>query len=375
MKWLHREVKNHTDSDAYPFHMPGGKGRSPLSDEIAGYDITEISGFDDLRHPDDVIKELEDGWAKLYGAGKAHLLVNGSTCGNLAMLYAATTQKGSILVAGRHHWSIDNAAEIRELEVISFQPDQYQEGFDKPIAAQGIRKTLEQNPKTECVVITSPTYEGVVSDIRSIADTVHNFGIPLIVDCAHGAHMGISGEWQGTRASLWNDNPINCGADAVVVSLHKTLPVMGQVSLVMTPEKEGFIKDSNLKHYINIFQTSSPSYVLMSSASRALEVLTDKSRKLSVYQKSLIDELYESTEDLQKIQILKNDNIELSKIIISTKNHKLSGFELEKKLRQKYSIFIEKATENYVIAMTSVYDRKEGFDRLKQALYEIDKEG
>lgn len=375
MKWLHEEVKKYTEDNTYPFHMPGGKRSCLLSNEIAKYDVTEIEGLDDLRNPTGIIKDLEKGWSNLYKAGSAHLLVNGSTCGNLSMIFAATQQGGTILVVGKHHWSVENAAEIRQLKVRYLQTDSYKEGFDKPANPLEIKQELDKYTDIQCVLLTSPTYEGVVSDIGAISKTVHDYGIPLIVDCAHGAHLGITEGWDDGRAKLWNTNPIACGADYVVVSLHKTLPVMGQTSLVMTSRENDFVDDERLKHYINIFQTSSPSYVLMSSASAALKLLIAKGKeKLEKLQKEL-NVFIQDNKDLKNLKILDYDSIELSKIIISTKKHKSNGFKTEERLRTNYSLFLEKATEDYIIAMTSINDSTEGFERLTYALHDIDREG
>lgn len=432
-RWLDEEVYHYTDGDAYPFHIPGAKrvnvgltassqSGSERGDEWSNpfrYDITEIGGFDDLRHASGLLAELEREWAKMYGAGAALLSVNGSTCGNLATIFAATKQHDRILVADGCHWSVRNAAELRELSVEWLPVERSAEGFCEAVAAEaverefsegaergagvsadgsravvpddehravasetiecgraaesnGLEKVFSEQSGIQAVVITSPTYEGLVADVPRIAEIVHSHGAVLVVDSAHGAHLGLR---MGERASdiFSFSNPITQGADAVVVSLHKTLPVLGQVSLILLSKEQVRVRADEVKRYLNMFQTSSPSYLLMSSAAAGCRFLQEQgAERYREYARLLVD-FYERTSGLKLLHILKKDNQDLSKIIISTKDVEISGQKLMKLLREDYHLELEKAGENYALAVTSVMDIGEGFQRLADALNEIDK--
>ncbi|MBR1634631.1 MAG: aminotransferase class V-fold PLP-dependent enzyme [Lachnospiraceae bacterium] len=409
-RWLDQEVLRYTGSDAYPFHIPGAKrknvgmGKTEQADAIQGeadskdrlrsemesredcdpfrYDITEIGGFDDLRHASGLLAELEQEWAEMYGAKRAFLSVNGSTCGNLSMIFAATKQHGKILAAEGCHWSVRNAAEFRELTVERLPVERSAEGFCEAVTPDTVERALSEHPEVQAAVITSPTYEGLAADVPRIAEMVHSHGAALLVDAAHGAHLGLR-SWDGQPDAAAGgmadriyslQNPITQGADAVVVSLHKTLPVLGQVSLILLPKtKNPRVSADEVKRYLNMFQTSSPSYLLMSSAAAGCRFLQEQgAERYRVYARLLAD-FYEKAQVLNKLHIIKKDNQDLSKIIISTKDAEISGQELLERLRTDYHLELEKAGEHYALAITGIMDTKDGFDRLAEALYQIDR--
>ena len=223
---LYNKLLELNSSGIYPMHMPGHKrGREFLPAELPyKLDITEIHGFDDLHNPKGLLRDTAELAASLYGSSKAFLLINGSTAGILAAVGAFTERGDKILVTRNNHWSVDNAAEIFGLEVLYIEAQKDKE-TKLPLSADpfAVENALKNTPKIRLVVVTSPSYEGVISDIGAISKIAHKHGIPLLVDGAHGAHLSFSEGFAGCA--------VKAGADAVVMSLHKTLPAMTQCSL------------------------------------------------------------------------------------------------------------------------------------------------
>ncbi|MCL2221619.1 MAG: aminotransferase class V-fold PLP-dependent enzyme [Oscillospiraceae bacterium] len=367
---LYEKLEKYAKSDVYPMHMPGHKrnaellpGGFPLS-----FDITEISDFDDLKDPQGDLLETAKLAAEIYHSKQAFLLVNGSTVGILAGIGAHTKCGDTILATHGCHWSISNAAELFGLNITYATPKTDPDtGVPCSISPRVVEQALEENRSIKLVVITSPSYEGVVSDIETIADITHKQGALLLVDSAHGAHLGFSEKFP--------KNPITQGADIVVMSLHKTLPALTQCSLLHICSDRADMAQT--KKMLYILQTSSPSYVLMASIDYCLRLLKSDSKRLfDEYEKNLSD-FYASVRNLRNLTILRGNSpeffdLDLGKIVIVTKNAALCGKELMSTFREKYSIELEKATEEYTIAMTSICDSKEGLTRLAAALCEID---
>jgi len=372
---LYKKLKEYADKNVYPMHMPGHKqncGFLPREFPL-NLDITEIDGFDDLHNPTGVIKETANLASTLYKSRESFLLINGTTVGILAAIGAHTKCGDKILAGDNCHVSTPNAAELFGLDIIYLNLDADENsGVPCSVTPESVEEALNANPDVKLVIITSPSYEGVVSDVSSIAKVAHSFNIPLIVDCAHGAHLGFS--------SGFPESHINSGADIVVVSLHKTLPALTQCSLLHICSDR--VDAEKTKRLLSMLQTTSPSYVLMASIDYCLNLLKENSNILfSEYEKRLHD-FGDRVKGLINLKILYYSHDELpsgfyefdkSKIVIITKNSAWSGAELAYILRSKYKIEIERICDTYVIAMTSICDTSEGFNRLANALCEIDK--
>ena len=227
-------------------------------------------------------------------------------------------------------------------------------------------KLTKHNDEIRLVIITSPTYEGVVSDIKSISEICHKHGAKLLVDEAHGAHFPFSDSFP--------DEALNCGADAAVLSLHKTLPSLTQTALLITNDSE---LSEILAENLAVFETSSPSYILMSSIEKCLDFCENSKDKFKEYCCNL-KTVKEKLENLKYLKIYdKSDtdfDYDIGKIVISTANANISGTKLAEILRNNYQIETEMAYSDYVIAMTSVCDTEKAFDMLSDALISIDSE-
>ena len=373
------EALNQIESgDLYPFHMPGHKRQAMqrVWQNVYSRDITEIEGYDNLHHPEGIIKEEQEFAAKLFGAEESYFLVNGSSCGVLASICAVTetgdfekdSQCSKILMCRNAHKSAYNALMLSGAKADYLYPREITDvPFAGEISAEDVKNVLE----TDCyraVFITSPTYEGVVSDIAGICEAAHSKGVPVIVDEAHGAHLGI---WGGN--GYFPKSALAQGADVVIQSLHKTLPAMTQTAILHVQGKK--IDRQKLRLYLSTFQSSSPSYIMMNSISTCLHDCAEKGEKLIKDYQQRLETFYHRAETLKFIKVyMPNGDItkDPGKIIINATSCGLNGTELSKQLREKYHLEMEMASGEHCIAMTSVMDTDEGFHRLWKALEELD---
>lgn len=364
---LFEELKKNRDSGIYPYHMPGHK-RQPwgeLSKELCGMDITEIDGFDNLHQPEGMLFRLEQAAAKLYGAEESFYLVNGSTSGVLCALSAALTRGGHVLMARNCHKSAYHGAYLRNLKITYLYPSLYQnlEFFDQ-VEPMQVKSALEAEPDIQAVLLVSPTYEGRIQNIRAIADIVHEKRIPLIVDEAHGAHLGFGG--------VSPENSCHAGADLVIHSIHKTLPALTQAALLHV--NGNLIDRQMLRRFLRIYQTSSPSYLLMASIDNALRFVEQEGDEAFGRFARLYGEMVERLKTCKYLRIIPWDRQyqDIGKLVISVAEAGISGRELYDILLREYGLQLEMACASYVLAMFTVNDGLEGYERMTEALLEID---
>lgn len=369
---LEQKLQQLAQSDCYPFHMPGHK-RQPFSDFPNPYaiDITEIDGFDNLHHAQGLLREEQELAAELYGSKRSFFLVNGSTCGILAAVSAAFRRGGRILVARNSHKALYHALELRQLVPVYVYPKVTSRGLQGQIRAEDVRRALDEYTDIRAVVITSPTYDGVVSDVAAIAELAHSRGIPLIVDEAHGAHFGFH--------EAFPENATRLGADAVVMSVHKTLPAFTQTALLHLCSER--LAEEEVARFLQIYETSSPSYVLMAGISRCVHMLAEPSARelFDAYARRLAA-FREQMQGLAHLRVLGAEDFapeeafafDPGKLILYTGDSGMSGNRLAEKLLEKYGLQMEMSAATYALAMTSVMDRPEGFARLAAALEELD---
>ncbi len=369
MSTLYDKLKSYSDSDYYGFHMPGHKRRGIPAYDPADVrmpyeiDITEIEGFDDLHHPRGILKCAQERAARVYHADETHFLVNGSTVGILSAVCGVTEKGDTILVARNCHKSVYHAIYLNELNPVYLYPGfDSKVGLNMEIRPQDVRDALERYPDVRAVVIVSPTYDGVVSDVTAIAEAVHEKGLPLIVDEAHGAHFGFH--------SVFPENSNARGADIVIHSVHKTLPSLTQTALLHMNGSR--IDRERVKRYLGMLQTSSPSYVLMAATDLCMEELESHAGELFGAYAGRLCEVRKKLSGLKCLELIRTECYDISKLIIYTGSIEFTGKELYRRLLSEYHLQMEMAAGSYVLAMTSVSDTKEGLERLTNALFRID---
>lgn len=373
---LYNMLTQYNKKGMTPMHMPGHKRNLKLLGNLLPYgiDITEIDGFDNLQDARGVLKETADIAAALYGSRRAFLLINGSTGGNLAAVRSAARHGDTVIMARNCHASIYNAVEINGLNPVYLMPELDEDtGICGSIRPDQVEQALRVHPEAKLVIITSPTYEGVVSDIRGICACAHGQKIPVLVDSAHGAHLGFSG--------FFPQDAVSCGADIVVMSLHKTLPALTQCALLHVCGSR--IDEDRLAQSVSIFQTSSPSYVLLASIDQCVRLLSAGRETLFDAYAGRLKAFKESVKGLGKLKMLccgadtlpdhrSFFDFDPGKIVISTRGTGFSGQALAGLVRTQYGIEPEMGGLDTVIAMTSVCDSPENFLKLSEAIIDID---
>ena len=394
MATIYEKLKAYSDSDYYGFHMPGHKRKMHMSWDVDPYsvDITEIEGFDDLHHAEGILKEAQERAARIYHADETHFLVNGSTVGILSAIAGVTNKGDQILVARNCHKSVYHAIYMNELQPVYIYPEFDSElQLNIEISAEDVRRALDRYPQIRAVMIVSPTYDGVVSDVAEIAKAAHEKGLPLIVDEAHGAHFGFH--------PYFPENANQKGADIVIHSVHKTLPAFTQTALLHM--NGNLVNREKVRRYLHMLQSSSPSYILMAGIDQCMEML--EYHRAEVFE-PYVKRLKKCRAELKKCENIRLAETELydkSKLVLSVAglakagdmvgakntyaesateetvhadNAGATGLELQEALLKGYHLQMEMAAGTYVIAMTSVGDTDEGMERLVKAIRELDKQ-
>jgi arginine/lysine/ornithine decarboxylase len=363
-----------------PFHMPGHKENKRNFEELEfirenlyKIDKTEVPGLDNLHVPEGMILKAQVLAAKAFKAEKSYFLVNGSTCGIYSMITGVTKPGDKIIVQRNCHRSIYMAAFVGQLEVSYINPE-INEEFDIPagLSLTSVIEAMEANQDAKAIVVTYPSYYGICSDLQAIISEAHKRNILVLVDEAHGAHLPFNDRLPKPSILL--------GGDASVVSVHKSLPALTQTSILnINKSVANSPLIDNIGFMLRLFQSTSPSYVLMASIDAARNIMERDGEKL-------LDELLENINEfelkidqlkgfklLDRKQLGKNSiaNLDRTKIVI---NSKIGGVELATKLQQQFNIIVEMADIHNVVLIASVGDSKEYFDTLYQAIEKISEE-
>ena len=374
MERLYRALEIYSQEDYYPFHMPGHK-RNPdtvNTDLPFDRDITEIDGFDNLHHPEGILKKAQETAASVYDTKECYYSVNGSTAALLAAVSATVPRNGQILVARNCHKAVYHALYLRNLIPTYVYPQMDPKWWiNGGISSDKVERALAENPEIKAVLLTSPTYDGVVSDIEKIAEIVHRYEIPLIVDEAHGAHFHFSNYFPTSAAEL--------GADLVIQSFHKTLPSMTQTAVLHNCSDR--VDSRLIRRFMGIYQSSSPSYILMASMDACMEKMSSDGNEMFREFTKILEKARRRLSECKYIRLVSPEigtagvfDYDRSKLLFSTRYASMTGSELAQILLEKYHIQVEMETEHYVLALAAVGDSGEGFERLCQAIEEINQE-
>ena len=379
---LQTQLEEYAAGGLYPFHMPGHKRRMEPAPELPfSWDVTEVPGTDDLHDASGILREAMERTARQCGADRTWYLVNGSTCGLLAGI-RALVRGGEVLCARNCHKAVYHALELAGCRVHWIMPPiDPVWGICGSISADSIAKTLRRHPSVGAVILTSPTYEGVLSEIEEICNVCHALKIPVLVDEAHGAHLMPASARAGFPAGA-----LACGADVVVQSPHKTLPSLTQTALLHL--KGGLVDPVRIEEQLDIFETSSPSYPLLASLDGCTGILRARGEMLFERWALRIGRFEENVRHLRRIRILRHtqdfvtdrpettmigaDLYDPGKILIDASAARMTGAGLAGVLREKYHMETEMAEGNLLLAMTSLCDDEEALDRLAAALSDIE---
>ena len=369
-------LKQAYETPSYQFHIPGhtrGNGSLPEFKKLIGkkalcIDTTdEFDGLGTLHPATGPIKEAQELAAKAFGAKKTFFLINGSTAGNLA-LAMSLTRKGQKVITNRNcHRSILTGMIISGAEPLWLIPKKFEEwGIWGNVTPESVEEMLEKNPDAGMVWITNPTYEGVVSDVKSIAEICKKYNVPLIVDEAH--------------ACLWNFNnhlptsALKLGADAVVHSLHKTGGSMSQSSMLHISENS-IIDEDSVEKALKLLHTTSPSLMPLASLDAARANL-DSPRGRKQLERAVQNAKYlrREIDKLEHIHHLQPDfgyKTDITKIFI--KDDRLSGKRLESILEIDFNIEVESASDAGLLILSNIGNTRSDMQYLAKCLQKIDK--
>lgn len=359
-----------------PFDVPGhkrGRGNKELTDFLGqscmDVDVNSMKPLDNLCHPVSVIREAEDIASEAFGASHAFFMVGGTTSAVQSMIMYACKDGDKIILPRNVHRSAINSLILCNAVPVYVNPDvNHQLGIALGMSVEQVKKAIEENPDAKAVLINNPTYYGICSDLKKITEIAHAHNMLVLVDEAHGTHFYFGDNFPITA--------MEAGADIASVSMHKSGGSLTQSSFLLMGEK---INSDYMRQIINLTQTTSASYLLLSSL--------DISRKrLALHGKEIFAKTVEMAEyarsEINSIggyyayskELINGDSIydfDISKLSIHTLPVGLAGIEVYDLLRDEYDIQIEFGDIGNILAYLSVGDRKQDIERLISALSEI----
>lgn len=370
------------------FHMPGHKGPgiyqkygfSDFLESIMDCDITEIPGADNLHQPEGIIEDIQQRYKRLYDVNKSYILVNGSSCGIIAAILSTVKRGGKLLMSRGCHRSVYSGITLGYISPCYVEPEITKEGIMGVLKPEKVTKALEENPDIEAVILPSPNYYGICSDIEKIAEEVHKRGKILIVDQAHGAHLHLFEKFCGNiideidyNGELFNSGQMklpraaeDLGADIVINSTHKTLATFTQTAIlnVATDRVDKF----KLESYLHMVQTTSPSYLLMASHDINAKLCEKYGNEIFLnWFRDLLWFYKQANECFDMDLVVRWDNLDFTKINIDASAIGWTGSKLEKFL-MKNKIVPEMVTENIVVAMSGMGNVRADYEHLLSVL-------
>lgn len=370
-------LEEHAARNPVSFHMPGHKGNLELYKE-AGYrvffenplafDITEIEGADNLFQAESIIRETQKIYESLYGVKKSWLLINGTSGGILASVLASVKRGRKLVMARNCHKSVFNALTLGGIRPVFVRPELLPEyGVAGAVLPEAVDRALRENPDADAVILPSPNYYGICSDICRIAEIVHRYGKVLIVDEAHGAHLKLLG---GKHISGFGKLPlsaVDCGADLVVNSIHKTLASFTQSAVLHL--NSGRVDPALVADCLQAVESTSPSYLLMASLDLSADIVEKRGEELAENWISDLVWFYEESKTIPELLVMRNlAGMDGTKINFSLEKVGVTGLELDAFLREKHGVYCELVTGGLVMGMSGIGNRRADYRRLLRGL-------
>lgn len=382
-----RYVKEENMSLCMPGHK-GGRGfdNTPIGKEfIENFlkcDLTEVDGLDNLHNPEGIIKEAQSLLSQFYGSEKSYFLINGSTSGNLAMIFSSFNEGDKIIVERNCHRSISNAIIMRKLKPV-YVKNIISERLNAPLSMdlEHFLQVLDNNKDAKGIMVTYPNYYGVCGNLKYIIGQGKKYGMKVLVDSAHGSHFGV-------HKSL-PESAVKLGADMIVTSTHKTLPSLTQTSYLHINNGQDVEKTD---FYVSAFLSTSPSYLFLCAMDYARFYLSKYGNEqysrildISNYYRGKINEIEGihilGKEDIRNLNGDINKNIQINDSIygidtvtdIDTTRYVInlekgySGHLLLNYLK-KHGIQAEMSDSSNVVLIFSPFNKEEEFARLNEVL-------
>ncbi len=370
----------HAKRNVTSFHTPGhknGKGIDPVLKEVTGdglykFDVTVFDEVDSLHDPVGPIKKAEELMAEAYGVKHSLFLVNGTSVGNIAMFLSACDPGDSIIVSRSSHKSIMGGIILSGVWPIWLQPT-IDQNLDIIFNStyEEIKQALEMYPEARAVFLTSPTYNGVATEVKKIADLCHRKGKILLVDEAHGPHLKFNDKLPMSA--------VDAGADLCVQSTHKILSALSQGSVLHHNSK--LVDINRVKKIVSMLQTTSPQYLTLASIDLARrqavlhgKEMFDKVIEAAEWARKEINDKIPNMRCLTKADIKdRNFDLDLTKLTINVTKTGLSGYEVDEILAKKYNIQVDCSDTFNLIAIMGIGSDMDDVQKLVSALKEISK--
>lgn len=364
-------LEKHILKNPTAFHMPGHKGGKKIPKQILEnflkYDLTELEGLDNLHFPKGVIKMAQDMMASAVSSKKSFFLVNGSTGGILAAIYSVIRENDKIIVTRDCHRSVINALGIcggQGVFVKTCRNSAF--GINTGVDIEDLKRCVDENKDAKAIFITRPTFYGVCSDIDEILRISKKNNMVLIVDEAHGAHFPFNENLPKSAVEL--------GADLVVQSAHKTLFCPNQAAYLHL--NGDVVDEARLVQALSIFQTTSPSYVLLLFLDFARAFLQTEGRPYLDNVINLCDKFRDGYKNHPYFKILRKENLNKSeldptRLVLNTFRANMTGYDVDKILQKDYNIYAEMSDLQNVVFIVSLVDDKDNLDYLDSAIKKI----
>ena len=386
---MRRFLYDHADKSPVSFHMPGHKGSAifrkygygKFLDNFMDMDVTEIPGADNLFDANGIIEDVQRRYADLYGVRRSWLSVGGTSASLIASIMAVLDEGAKkaapkLIIARNCHKAVYNGLTLAGGQPVYAYPeiiDGY--GISGEVTADEIERCIRKAPDAAGVVVTSPNYYGMCSDIAKIADAVHRAGMVLIVDQAHGAHLKFFHKYGCDRICIHNNRKVlppaaeDQGADIVCNSTHKTLASMTQSAILNLCSDR--ICPGSIEEKLQMIESSSPSYVLMTSLDINAEIIERHGQELFENWRRDLEWFYSNAVAEMELTGLPSETkqslFDLTKINIDLG---IPGSELEKELNKR-AIFPELYAGNMLMCMTGIGNVRSDYEKLLTALRQI----
>jgi lysine decarboxylase len=370
-------VISYINSSVTPFDVPGHKLgaintelRKFLGRRAFEFDVNAPKGLDNLNHPRGVLKEAQELFADAFGARKAFFLVNGSSVGLLTMILYSVKANDKIILPRNVHKSIINGLILSGAIPVFIKPNIDGElGIAGGINLKSIKDTIKEHPDAKAVLIINPTYFGVTSNLKKIAEHVHEHNMLLLVDEAHGSHFHFSDRLPPSA--------MQSGADMSVLSIHKTGGSLTQSSALLVKSER--IDCDEIQNILNMLQSTSPNSLLLASLDVTRKYLVLHGKRAIGHSIELAKYAVNRLKDIPGIKVVdkkyfkekKEFGYDSSRLVIKVNELGLSGFEIYNILREEYSIQLELAETYCILAIITIGTKKKHIDTLVNALNDL----
>lgn len=371
-KGIRSFLAEHGASEPISFHMPGHKGPDiyrrygfdDFLDAFMKWDITEIPGADNLFQAEGIIEETAEKYRELYAVIKSFLLINGTSGGIIASILASVPPGKKLVMARNCHKSVFNALSLGNISPVYVYPsiiDKY--GISGAVSPEAVAEALDSEPDAEAVILPSPNYYGICSDIRAVAEEVHRRGKVLIADQAHGAHLRFFSRFED---GFLPPSAEESGADIVINSTHKTLASFTQSAVLNVCSDR--VDLYAIEDRLQAVESTSPSYLLMASLDINADIIEKHGKELFEAWRENLEFFYKGAKDIPFLSIMDvPGKMDITKINMDMSQIGIKGAQLEEILMDE-GIFSELYTGNILMCMTGIGNRRADLERLLNAL-------